>query len=140
MPGSHLTDLNRAWFDEMVDAYRTVWASVPYLVDAGMEDMKSPYMLLEIGGSRYLLLERRNDDGEWSPLFYHADLLVGAPSVPMIFRAMSCIGEFADEIRCETLIGYGVCTRDGYERGLFEECLSATFYGYRDLIAPNALG
>jgi hypothetical protein len=135
MPGSYVDAAVREWFARTVDAYLDVWGHTPRLVDAGMEDIRSPYMALIINGQGYLLIERRNDDGEWAPLMYDAhDLAIS--TTQRIFALMSKIDEYDEELTYE-LRERGIDV--GANDGRFEDSLTALLYGYRDLVSPNAL-
>lgn len=135
MPGSYVDAGIREWFARTIDTHLDVWGHTPRLVDAGMEDLRSPYMALIINGQGYLLIERRNDDGEWAPLMFDAhDLAIS--TTQRIFGLMAKIDEYEEELTYE-LRDRGVVV--GSDDGRFEDCLTALLYGYRDLVSPNAL-
>lgn len=116
-------------------AYEGAWSHPVTFVDAGMEDMLSAYVLLDVAGTRLVLLERRNDDGEWAPLLYDTDL-GPAPSTAEVFEAMARVEEYADELRYE-LEEMGLV--DDVQSDALEGFCRDALYGVRDLISPHAL-
>lgn len=111
----------------------------------GMEHALSAYLVFAVTGSahRYLLLERRNDDGEFAPLWYRApaecdDVDADAPE---LVKAMARVGEYAEELRHEDLAAAGIVPDDEPDpySGDFDDAMSTLLYGYRDVVAPHAL-
>jgi hypothetical protein len=145
LPGTHLSDDVQSWFSDALLRTSDVWQTAPDLLDAGMEDMRSPYLVLAFAGHPLLLLERRNDDGEWAPLFYcfpsglPIDLAGRPPVVEDVFAAMSWIGEYAQELTGEELRELGVVTWEAVTSGRLDDAVSDLLYGYRDFVNPHAL-
>jgi hypothetical protein len=135
MPGSYFDIGMREWFDLIIETYADTWGTTPTLLDAGMEDVRSPYMVLSIDGRTYLLLERRNDDGEWAPLLFDAPGMLPTNTAE-VFTVMSRVGEYAQELTGEL---HDRCVIADHQDAEFEQCLATVLYGYRDLVSPAAL-
>ena len=111
------------------------------LLDGGMEDAIAPYLVLATADDAWLLLlERRNDDGEWDALVYPPPpALRGQPYTPALAQqAMAGYGEFAQELGYGELAEYGLAVDEAAGEAL-GDWLRETLFGFRALVSPHAL-
>jgi hypothetical protein len=112
----------------------TETARTAEVLDFGMEDRRSAYIVLRLRGEIYFLIERRNDDGEFSALLYPGR---GASREDYL-RAIDRIGEYADELNHAQLAALEIIVAD-HESWEVNQLLDEILFGLRDHIAPDAL-
>lgn len=101
----------------------------------GMEDSVSPWIMLETDKRRYLLAERRNDDGEWDVLVFAAPDELTPVDTDAIKAHLDTIGEYAEDLG-EIEVSGQVLQSAGPE---LSDLLWDLFFGYRDVLAPGAV-
>jgi hypothetical protein len=134
----YLTPQSRLFVAGVLATYGGVLQTPVTLLDGGMENARSPYLLLGTARLRHLfLVERRNDAGERDALFYDAHESVDLLLHRTTLEALADIGEADQALTEHELVDRGLL-RPGAD-DTWRDMPRILLYGFRDVIAPGSV-